>query len=219
MSEGVKTRSRRPRTFPTDALLLEAYARGYARVAGVDEVGRGPLAGPVVAAAVILPAGFTLGRLDDSKKLTHAARVEIARELKETPGLVWALGEATVEEIDRLNILQAALLAMRRAVKALSLRPDYLHVDGNKATGCGLPERLIVGGDGKCVAVAAAAVIAKVYRDDLMDRLALEYPQYGLERHKGYGTREHIRALEEHGASRIHRRVFLRNIAQTGSGV
>src|SRR5690349_16310373 len=127
-----KARSRQPREFPSDLFLIEAHGRGYARVAGVDEVGRGPLAGPVVAAAVILPPGFQHGEINDSKKIPHEKRKRLEQELRDNVEIVWAIAEASVEEIDSLNILQAALLAMRRAVEKLSRKPDFLHIDGNR---------------------------------------------------------------------------------------
>lgn len=177
------------------------------RVAGVDEAGRGPLAGPVVAAAVILPARPCLDGLDDSKKLKPAQRQTLAAAI-EARALAWALGRAEVEEIDRLNILQASLLAMRRAVAALAVRPAALLVDGNQDPRCGLPTTTVVGGDGRWAPIAAASILAKVHRDREMARLDQCYPGYGLARHKGYPTAAHLQALARLGASPIHRRSF-----------
>jgi ribonuclease HII len=186
----------------------EVFARGFRVVAGVDEVGRGPLAGPVIAAAAILPVGFQHPLLNDSKKLTPKKREKMAAELRADDRIIWAIGEATVEEIDAHNILQATFIAMRRAVSALTQKPDFALVDGNQDPQLGLPMKTIVGGDGVSASIAAASIIAKQYRDDLMDRLAEKYPGYGLERHKGYGTALHLDALKRRGPTPIHRMSF-----------
>ncbi len=176
-------------------------------IAGIDEVGRGCLAGPVYAAAVILPAEHGLKGLRDSKKLSARQRERLAPQIQAT-ALAWAIGIATVDEIDRINILQATFLAMHRAVEALSLRPQECWVDGNQRPDLGLPVRAIVGGDGSVDCIMAASIVAKVARDTEMDRLALSHPQFGFAKNKGYGTPEHLRALKEQGPSAVHRRSF-----------
>jgi ribonuclease HII len=191
-----------------DKFKREAMALGYCRVAGLDEVGCGPLAGPVVAAAVILPDGYTHPYLNDSKKLIPERRRAVRDHLLATPGIVWALGEATVEEIDTINIREAAMLAMRRACEKLMTAPDFLLIDGNHGLRGSVPERAIIGGDALCKSIAAASVIAKEYRDDLMIELAKTYPFYGFEIHKGYGTASHRKAIQLHGLTPIHRRSF-----------
>ncbi len=175
--------------------------------AGVDEAGRGPLAGPVIAAAVILPADHGLEGLTDSKKLTEARREKLAAAIREQ-AVAWALGRAEVEEIDRLNILQASLLAMQRAVAALDVRPRQVLVDGNRCPDLDCPVEAIVRGDATIPAISAASILAKVARDREMCELDARYPQYQLARHKGYPTRVHLEALAEHGVSVIHRRSF-----------
>jgi len=192
----------------SDAFEREARAAGYRFVAGLDEVGRGPLAGPVVAAAVILPEGYDYPHLNDSKKLSHARRQEVRDHLLATPGVLWAIGESTVEEIDTINILQASLLAMRRAYEKLTQLPDFLLIDGNRGLRGTIPERTLVKGDARCKSIAAASIIAKEHRDALMDELAKVYPGYGFEKHKGYGTAVHRRAIQTHGLTPIHRRTF-----------
>ena len=176
-------------------------------ICGVDEAGRGPLAGPVVAAAVILDPRQPIDGLNDSKKLTAARREMLAVEIREK-ALAWAVAEASVEEIDRLNILQASLLAMQRAVSGLSLMPEKALVDGNKCPVLACPVEAIVGGDGKLAAIAAASILAKTVRDAQMQELHVLYPQYGFDRHKGYPTALHLAALREHGISPVHRRSY-----------
>ena len=176
-------------------------------VAGVDEVGRGPLAGPVVAAAVILPPKGLPRGLTDSKALTASERERLDAKVR-ARALAWALGEASVAEIDAMNILQASLLAMRRAVAALTLTPFAAWVDGNHAPGLAMPVRAVVGGDGAVPAISAASIVAKVARDRQMVALDAAYPGYGFARHKGYGTAGHRRALERLGVTEIHRRSF-----------
>ncbi len=182
-------------------------AAGDAVVAGVDEVGRGPLAGPVIAAAVILEARRPIEGIDDSKRLSAKRREALAPEIRER-ARAWALGRAEVEEIDRLNILRAALLAMYRAVVALVVPPDVAYVDGNIAPALPCATVTVVGGDGKLAAIGAASILAKVARDAEMRALAEHYQDYGFERHKGYATAEHLAALERCGPTPIHRRSF-----------
>jgi ribonuclease HII len=179
---------------------------GYARVAGVDEAGRGPLAGPVVAAAVYFPDGLCPDGVADSKALT-AARREAALE-RIVACAVWAVGIADVAEIDALNILRATHLAMRRAVEAILPCPDFLLVDGLKVNGLPAPHLPLVKGERKSAGIAAASIIAKVTRDRLMTALHDEYPHYEFARHKGYGTADHLRALAEYGPCPHHRRSF-----------
>ena len=176
-------------------------------VAGVDEVGRGPLAGPVVAAAVILDPDSPIEGLADSKKLTEKRREALDPIIREQ-ALCWALGRAEPEEIDRINILQASLLAMQRAVAGLATQPDLALVDGNKAPQLPCQIRTIVGGDASEPAISAASIIAKVARDREMVELDDRYPGYGLARHKGYPTKQHMEALQKLGVSEIHRRSF-----------
>ena len=176
-------------------------------VAGVDEVGRGPLAGPVVAAAVILDASRPIAGLDDSKRLSAARREELQAEIH-LRALGWALGRAEVEEVDRINILMASMLAMQRAVAALARAPVHVLVDGNRAPVFACPATAIVGGDGRVAAIAAASILAKVARDGEMVAMDVEYPGYGFARHKGYGSPEHLAALTALGPCPIHRRSF-----------
>ncbi|MGQ0529478.1 MAG: ribonuclease HII [Panacagrimonas sp.] len=176
-------------------------------VAGFDEVGRGCLAGPVFAAAVVLPPGAIIDGLNDSKKLTAAQRMDVAERLR-IAAVAYAISRAEPEEIDRLNILQASFLAMRRALAALNARPGDCWVDGNQNPKLGLPTRLIVGGDGIEPCIMAASVLAKVARDQEMERLSIQYPDYGFAQHKGYGTRAHLAALRRFGISPLHRLSF-----------
>lgn len=176
-------------------------------ICGVDEAGRGPLAGPVVAAAVILDPSHPIVGLADSKKLSAARREQLAIEIREK-SLAWAIAEATVEEIDTINILQATLLAMQRAVASLSMIPGEVLVDGNRCPALDLPMCAIIGGDATVAEISAASILAKTYRDAGMLELAAIYPKYGFERHKGYGTAEHLAALRAHGPSPVHRKSF-----------
>lgn len=183
-------------------------ARGFARIAGVDEVGRGPLAGPVVAAAVILPPEFSHPVLTDSKQLTERQRERLHDELKGIAGVVWSVAVVEVDEIDRINILRATHEAMRRAVAALASSPDHVLIDGLPVQPFPLPQTALVGGDGLSFSIAAASVIAKVTRDRLMRQLDAEHPAYGFAQHKGYGTPAHLAKLRAHGPCAIHRRSF-----------
>ncbi|MCP5228523.1 ribonuclease HII [Accumulibacter sp.] len=181
-------------------------------VCGVDEAGRGPLAGPVVAAAVILDPARPISGLNDSKKLTALRRAALAEQIRAT-ALAWAVAEASVEEIDRVNILQASLLAMQRAVVALAgadgpVVPSHALVDGNQCPRLPCSVEAVVGGDGKVAAIAAASILAKTTRDAGMRVLHDIYPEYGFDRHKGYPTALHLKALREHGACLAHRRSY-----------
>jgi ribonuclease HII len=186
----------------------ELWAQGHQRIAGVDEAGRGPLAGPVVAAAAILPQGWRLEGLDDSKKIAEEARREELAEAIRREAVAWAVARAEVEEIDRLNIRRASLLAMRRAVEGLRVAPDYVLVDAFEIPGCSPPQRGIVKGDALSLSIAAASVLAKTARDRLMRELDAKYPGYGLAEHKGYPTAAHVQAIQERGVLPIHRRSF-----------
>ncbi len=176
-------------------------------ICGVDEVGRGPLAGPVVAAAVILDPRWPIDGLADSKKLSETRREQLSDEIR-THALAWSLGRAEVAEIDAINILQASLLAMQRAVAALAVTPSEALVDGNRLPGLACPARAIVGGDASEPCISAASIVAKVARDREMVELDARFPGYGLARHKGYPTKAHLSALAELGATEIHRRSF-----------
>lgn len=184
------------------------HARGLRIIAGVDEAGRGPLAGPVAAAAVVLPAGFFCEGLDDSKKLPARRREALYDRLTGDGEVRWACAFVEVEEIDRINILRATHRAMALAVEALALTVDHCLIDGLRLPDFRWPHDGIVGGDGLSLSIAAASVIAKVTRDRHMLELDREFPQYGFQRHMGYGTREHLQALQDHGPCRIHRRSF-----------
>ena len=193
---------------PDDLLESALRARGFNRVAGVDEAGRGPLAGPVSAAAVILPPGWRCPGLDDSKKLTAAKRERLYEVITADASVSWALAYAEPEEIDRINILRATHAAMARAVKGLERAVDHCLIDGLRVRDFPWPHDGIVKGDGKSLSIAAASIIAKVSRDRLMLEFAREFPQYGFERHMGYGTKIHLEALRLHGPCRLHRRSF-----------
>jgi len=186
--------------------LLDA---GYTAVCGVDEAGRGPLCGPVVAAACILPIGLVIEGLNDSKKLSPKKRDQVFDLICEN-AISYCIAEASVEEIDRLNILEATLLAMRRAIEGLSVPADFALIDGNVDRGFPLPARAVIGGDAKSPSIAAASILAKVTRDRACEELDRLYPQYGIAKHKGYGTKVHMDALRAHGPSPIHRKQFIR---------
>lgn len=178
-------------------------------ICGVDEAGRGPLAGDVYAAAVILPPELVIPGLNDSKKLSEARREELAPVIREK-ALAWCVASASVEEIERLNILQAALLAMRRAVEGLKLQPDYALVDGNQLPGLQIETATVLQGDAKSASIAAASVLAKTARDASLRELDDQYPQYGFAAHKGYGTKAHYEAIDQYGLCPAHRPSFLR---------
>ncbi len=178
---------------------------------GIDEAGRGPLAGPVCAAAVILPEDLEIAGLDDSKKLSEKRREELFPVIREK-ALAYGIAFASAQEIDEINILQATFLAMRRAFEALGVPCGYALVDGNRMPPLPVPGETIVKGDGRSMSIAAASVLAKVSRDRLMLELAEQYPQYGFEQHKGYGTKLHVEKLREFGPSPIHRATFLKKI-------
>ncbi|MBD5636820.1 MAG: ribonuclease HII [Clostridia bacterium] len=189
----------------------EFFNNGYSLVAGVDEVGRGPLAGPVVAAAVILPLEEEkriLG-IDDSKKLSKKKRECLAEKIKEA-AVAYAIEEVDEETIDEINILQATRLAMKRAIEKLSPRPDFVLTDGNMTLDISVPQRSIVKGDAKVASIGAASILAKVYRDTLMEKYATAFPYYGFERNAGYGTKAHIEAIREIGICTIHRKTFIK---------
>lgn len=185
------------------------YSRGYSSVAGVDEAGRGPLAGDVYAAAVILPRDIIIEGLNDSKKISEKKRDKLYDEICEA-ALAYAVCTASVEEIDEINIRNATYLAMNRAIKSLKISPDYVLVDGDCITNCDVEHECVVKGDSRCISIAAASILAKVTRDRYMLRMAEEYPQYGFEKHKGYGTKVHIAALKEFGACEYHRKTFIK---------
>lgn len=185
------------------------FNKGVQIICGVDEAGRGPLAGPVCAAAVILPPHAQIPGLNDSKKLSDKRRRELFPLIKEA-AVAYGIGIATHEEIDEINILQATYLAMERAIQALSVKPELALIDGNRARDFGIPVETVIKGDSLSASIAAASILAKVTRDDMMLELADTYPQYGFEIHKGYGTKAHYAALDEHGVSPIHRMSFLK---------
>jgi len=187
----------------------QAFAEGYTVICGVDEAGRGPLAGPVCAAAVILPRGHQIPGLNDSKKLTDKKRRELFPLIKEQ-AVAYGIGLASHEEIDEINILQATYLAMERAIVQLEGKADLALIDGNRAKDFGMAVRTVVKGDSLSANIAAASVLAKVTRDDLMMEMAQQFPGYGFEVHKGYGTKAHYEALREKGPCAIHRMTFLK---------
>ena len=185
------------------------YSDNVTYICGVDEAGRGPLAGPVCAAAVILPRDLEIPGLTDSKKLTDKKRRELFPIIKEK-AIAYGIGFASEQEIDEINILQATFLAMQRAIDQLEGKADMALIDGNRQKDFGLPAVTVVKGDSLSASIAAASVLAKVTRDDLMLEMAETYPEYGFEIHKGYGTKAHYEALRKYGASPIHRQSFLK---------
>lgn len=189
-------------------------ALGYTNICGVDEAGRGPLAGPVCAAAVILPVDIEIPGLNDSKKLTDKKRRELFPIICEK-AIAYGIAFADHSEIDEINILQATYLAMERAIGQLNIKPDFALIDGNRAKDFGVPLETVVGGDGRSASIAAASVLAKVTRDDYMLKMAEDYPQYGFDIHKGYGTKAHYAALAENGPCPIHRMSFLKKLYGT----
>lgn len=187
----------------------ELKLRGIGAICGVDEAGRGPLAGPVCAAAVILPEHLQIPGLNDSKKLSDKKRRDLFPIIKEQ-AIAYGIAFATVEEIDKINILQATFLAMERAVAQLNGQADFALIDGNREPKLDIESMAVVKGDSRSASIAAASILAKVTRDDYMEELASQYPQYGFEVHKGYGTKRHYQALEEFGMCPAHRRSFLK---------
>jgi len=185
------------------------YSDEIRMIAGVDEAGRGPLAGPVCAAAVILPKNLEIPGLNDSKKLTEKKRDELY-DIIIDKAEAYSIAMASEQEIDEINILQATFLAMRRALDGLAIRPDLALIDGNRETDFGLPVKTVVKGDSLSANIAAASILAKVTRDRLMEEYDKQYPEYGFAVHKGYGTKRHYAALDEHGQSPIHRKSFLK---------
>ena len=196
-----------------DLWLLEneIYEEGFRLLCGVDEAGRGPLAGPVCAAAVILPRGLAIADLNDSKKLTEKKREALYHVICEK-ALSFGIAFASVEEIEEFNILNATFLAMNRALAQLDPRPELALIDGNRNTGIQMPSRCVVKGDARCADIAAASILAKVTRDRYMLEMAEQYPEYHFEQHKGYGTRLHYEALRKYGPSPIHRMSFLKKL-------
>lgn len=189
-----------------------AVNSGFSCICGVDEAGRGPLAGPVCAAAVILPAGAAIEGLDDSKKLTEKKRERLYDIIKQT-AVAYSVAYGTLEEIETVNILEATYLAMNRAIEGLSVKPDFALIDGNRVPrGIKIPCETIVKGDSKSMSVAAASVLAKVTRDRLMLEYDKKYPEYNFKKHKGYGTKEHTELIKQYGPCEIHRLSFLKNI-------
>ena len=191
------------------------YAEGFAAVCGCDEAGRGPLCGPVVAAAVILPRGLVIDGLNDSKKLTEKKREKLFDVIKEN-AVAYCIAEATPEEIDRINILNASMLAMRRAVEGLSVKADFALIDGNCSRGFEIPTETVVKGDSLSYSIAAASVLAKVTRDRGCIELDKQYPMYGIAKHKGYPTKDHMAAVREHGVAPIYRKSFLKFLGENG---
>lgn len=186
------------------------FDQGIGVICGVDEAGRGPLAGPVYAAAVILPRDLEIPGLTDSKKLSDKKRRELFPIIQEQ-AVAFGIGVASEKEIDEINILQATFLAMKRTLEKLSVRPDLALIDGNRETDFGVPAKTVVKGDSLSASIAAASILAKVSRDDYMMELAQKYPQYGFDIHKGYGTKAHYQALREFGPSEVHRMTFLKS--------
>lgn len=194
---------------PTFEYEQKHYEEGYRAICGVDEAGRGPLCGPVVAAAVILPLGLEIEGLNDSKKLTEKKREALFDVICEK-ALAYAIAEASPAEIDEINILNASMLAMRRAVEALKIPADFALIDGNCSRGFTIPTETVVKGDAKSYSIAAASILAKVTRDRGCIELDREYPEYGIAKHKGYPTKDHMDAVREHGPAPIYRKSFLK---------
>lgn len=189
------------------AFEKQAMLSGYKVIAGVDEAGRGPLAGPVVSAAVVLPENFDVSGINDSKKLSEKKR-EALFPVIQNLAVAFGIGLADHEEIDRINILQASLLSMKRAVEALSVTPDYLLIDGKFTIDSSIDQRSVIKGDALSLSIAAASILAKVTRDRIMTDLDLQYPEYGFKRHKGYPTKAHKEAILTHGPCPVHRKSF-----------
>lgn len=189
-------------------LLFELDEKPFKNVAGVDEAGRGPLAGPVVAAACILPEKHSIQGIQDSKKLTPEERETVYKKLKKSKDVHWAIGVVSVEEIDRINILQASLVAMQIAVEKLSMKPDFILVDGLHTPKVNIPSKAVVKGDDLYLCISAASILAKVERDALMREFHKQWPEYGFDQHKGYATPQHLEALDKLGPCPIHRKSF-----------
>lgn len=189
----------------------EALAKGYKSVCGVDEAGRGPLAGPVCAAAVILPEGVIIDDVNDSKKLSEKKRESLFDVIREQ-ALSYSIAYATVDEIEEINILNATMLAMRRAIDGLDIKADYAMIDGNKIPPLDIDAECIVKGDAKSMSIACASILAKVSRDRLLYKYAEEYPMYGFDKHKGYGTKVHREAILKYGPCPYHRKSFLKKL-------
>lgn len=189
----------------------ECRKKGYKYIAGVDEAGRGPLAGPVYAAAVILPEGTFIEGINDSKKLSEKKREELFDVICEKAS-AYCIAEVSHTRIDEINILNATFEAMNKAVNGLNIRPDYVLIDGNRIKGMEIPHETVVKGDAKSISIAAASILAKVSRDRVMYEMAKQYPLYGFDKHKGYGTKAHCDAILKYGACEIHRRSFLKKI-------
>ncbi|MBO5415739.1 MAG: ribonuclease HII [Clostridia bacterium] len=187
----------------------EVRSRGYNIICGVDEAGRGPLCGPVTAAAVILPDGLYIEGLNDSKKLSEAKREKLY-DIITRDAIAWSVCHATVEEINETDILSAALLAMRRAIESLSVKPDFALIDGNISRGFTLPTQTVIHGDAISPSIAAASILSKVTRDRICYELDAAYPEYGIAKHKGYSTKDHMEALRKYGPAPIHRTKFIR---------
>ncbi len=188
------------------------WQQGITHIAGVDEVGRGPLAGPVVAAACILPKNSSFPEIKDSKALSEKKREEIFAFLTTHQDIYWSVHLIDHEIVDQINILQATLLAMQKAVNTLKIAPDYVLVDGRDIPSINYPAKALIKGDTRSQSIAAASIIAKCYRDDLMRKHALKWPEYGFVSNKGYGTKAHIKALQEHGPCPLHRKTFIKKI-------
>ena len=189
----------------------EALAKGYKSVCGVDEAGRGPLAGPVCAAAVILPEGVIIDGVNDSKKLSEKKRESLFDVIREQ-ALSYSIAYATVDEIEEINILNATMLAMRRAIDGLDIKADYAMIDGNKIPPLDIDAECIVKGDAKSMSISCASILAKVSRDRLLYKYAEEYPMYGFDKHKGYGTKVHREAILKYGPCPYHRKSFLKKL-------
>lgn len=210
----------RTRLLRLHAFEDEARQRGFTLLGGIDEVGRGPLAGPVVAACVVASQPLMIAGLNDSKQVKPALREELAGIIREH-AVAWALGEASVTEIETLNIYQASILAMERALAALPMQPEYLLTDAVRIRSFQGEQLPVIKGDAKCATVAAASILAKVHRDQLLLQLDAAYPAYGFAEHKGYGTPRHLAALREHGPCQFHRRTWqpIRDLIKEASGV
>ena len=193
----------------------EALSKGYNNICGVDEAGRGPLAGPVCAAAVILPKGEIIEGVNDSKKLTEKKREALYDVIKEK-AVAYSIAFASVEEIEEMNILNATMLAMKRAVDGLDIPADYAMIDGNKIPNLKIPAEYVIKGDANSMSIAAASILAKVTRDRLCADYEKEYPQYGFAKHKGYGTKLHREMILKYGPCKIHRMSFLKKLLNNG---